>query len=46
MQNIPNNGKILKFFWIPHIQNILKQFSNICENVVYFFSYVGEWKNN
>ena len=32
-------------FRIPHPQISLKQFSNICENVVYFFYYVGGWKN-
>ena len=34
------NSKILKndgHFQIPHPQISLKQFSNICENVVYFF---------
>ena len=33
------NSKILKndgHFRIPHLQISLKQFSNICENVVYF----------
>ena len=41
MQKIPKNSKILKnegHFRIPHPQISLKQFSNICENVVYFFT--------
>ena len=49
MQKIPKNSKILKndgHFRIPHPQISLKQFSNICENVVYFFYYVGGWKND
>ena len=50
MQKIPKNSKILKndgHFRIPHPQISLKQFSNICENVVYFFFYfVGGWKND
>ena len=49
MQKIPKNSKILKndgHFQIPHPQISLKQFSNICENVVYFFYYVGGWKND
>ena len=40
MQKIPKNSKILKNdgnFQIPHPQISLKQFSNIWENVVYFF---------
>ena len=40
MQKIPNNSKILRndgYFRIPHPQISFKQFSNICENVVYFF---------
>ena len=40
MQKIPKNRKILKndgHFRIPHPQTSLKQFSNICEIVVYFF---------
>ena len=44
MQKIPKNSKILKndgHFRIPHPQISLKQFSNIYENVVYFFYYVG-----
>ena len=44
MQKIPKNSKILKndgYFRIPHPQISLKQFSNNCENVVYFFYYVG-----
>ena len=39
MEKIPKNSKILKndgHFQIPHTQISLKQFSNICENVVYF----------
>ena len=49
MQKIPKNSKILKnygHFRIPHPQISLKQFSNICENVVNFFYYVGGWKND
>ena len=41
MQKIPKNSKILKnddHFRIPHPQISLKQFTNICENVVYFFT--------
>ena len=37
---IPKNSKILKnyvHFGISHLQINLKQFSNICENVVYYF---------
>ena len=44
MQKIPKNSKILKndgHFRIPHPQISLKQFSNICENVVYFFTMQG-----
>ena len=44
MQKIPKNSKILKndgHFRIPHPQISFKQFSNICENEVYFFFYVG-----
>ena len=44
MQKIPKNSQILKndgHFQIPHTQISLKKFSNICENVVYFFYYVG-----
>ena len=47
MLKIPKNSKILKnddHFWIPHPQISLKQFSNICENEVYFFYYVGGGK--
>ena len=47
MQKIPKNSKILKnggHFRTPHLQISLKQFSNICENVVYFFYFVGGWK--
>ena len=43
MQKIPKNSKILKNdgqFRIPHPQISLQQFSNICENVNYFFYYV------
>ena len=43
------NGKILKndgHFWIPHPQISLQQYLNICENVVYFFYYVGGQKND
>ena len=49
MQKIPKNSKILRndgHFQIPHPQISLKQFLNICENVVYFFYYVGGWKND
>ena len=49
MQKIPKNSKILKndgYFRIPHPQISLKQFSNICENVVYFFYYEGGWRND
>ena len=50
MQKIPKNSKILKndgHFGILHPQISFKQFSNICENVVYFFTtYVGGWKND
>ena len=48
MQKITKNSKILKnddHFRIPHPQISLKQCSNICENVVYFFYYAGGWKN-
>ena len=41
MQKIPKNSKIFKndgHFRIPHPQISLKQFSNIFENVVYFFT--------
>ena len=41
MQKIPKNSKILKndgHFRIPNPQISLKQFSNICKNVVYFFT--------
>ena len=40
-KKIPKNSKILKndgHFRIPHPQISLKQFSNICENVVFFFT--------
>ena len=40
MQKIHKNSKILKndgHFRIPHPQISLKQFLNICENVVKFF---------
>ena len=49
MQKIPKNSKNLKndgHFRIPHHKISLKQFSNICENVVYFFYYVGGCKND
>ena len=36
MQKIPKNSKD-GHFQIPHPQISLKQFSNICKNVVYFF---------
>ena len=44
MQKIPKNSKILKndgHFQIPHPQISLKQFLNICENVVNFFTING-----
>ena len=44
MQKIPKNSKVLKndgHFRIPHPQISLKQFSNICENVVYFLQCRG-----
>ena len=47
MQKIPKNSKILKndgHFRIPHPQNSLKQFSNICKNVVYIFTMYGGGK--
>ena len=47
MQKIPKNSKILKndsHFQIPRPQISLKQYSNICENLVYFFYYVGGGK--
>ena len=43
------NSKILKndgHFRIPHPQISLKQFSNICENVVYFFLLCRGLKND
>ena len=46
MQKIPKDSKILKndgHFRIPHPPISLKQFSNICENVVFFY-YVGGGK--
>ena len=49
MQKIPKNSKILKndgHFRIPYPQISLKQFSNICDDVVSFFYYVGGWKND
>ena len=49
MHKIPKNSKILNndgHFRIPHHQISLKQFSHICENVVYFFYYVGGLKND
>ena len=39
-KNFENYGH----FWIPHPQISLKQYSNICENVLYFFDYVGGGK--
>ena len=45
MQKIPKNSKILKndgHFQFHKIS--LKQFSNICENVVYFFTMQGSGK--
>ena len=47
MPKIPKNSKILKndgHFRIPHPQISLKQFSNICKNVVYFFTMQGGGK--
>ena len=49
MQKIPKNSKNFKndgHFRIPNPQISLKQFSNIWKNVVYFFYYVGGWKND
>ena len=49
MQKISKNSKIWKnygHFRIPHPQTSLPQFSNICENVVYFFYHAGGWKND
>ena len=49
MKKITKNSKIMKndgHFRIPHPQISLKHFSNICKNVVYFFYYVGGWKND
>ena len=46
MQKIPKNSNILKndgHFRIPHPQISLKQFSNICENVVFFLLCRGVW---
>ena len=48
MLEIFKNSKILKndgHFQIPQTQISLKQFSTICEKVVYFFYYVVGWKN-
>ena len=42
MHNSSKNSKILKndgHFRIPHPQISLKQYSNICENVVYILDY-------
>ena len=47
MQKIPKKSKILKndgHFRISHPQISLKQFSNICENVLYFFTMQGVGK--
>ena len=47
MLKIPRNSTILKndgHFRIPHPQISLKQFSNICENEVYFFTKQGGGK--
>ena len=47
MQKIPENSKFLKndgHFQIPHPQISFKQFSNFCENVVYFFTMQGGGK--
>ena len=49
MQKKTKNSNVFKsdgHFQIPHPQISLKQFSSICENVVYFFYYVGGWKND
>ena len=40
-KNFENYGHFL----ILHPQISLKQYSNICENVLYFFDYVGGWKS-
>ena len=45
--HVRKNSKILKndgHFRISHPQISLKQFSNICENVVYFFTMYGGGK--
>ena len=44
MLNISENSSILKnegYFWIPHPQISLKQYSNICENIIYFLWQCG-----
>ena len=49
MQKIPQNNKILKndgHFRIPHRKISLKQFSNICKNVVVFFTMFGGGQMN
>ena len=49
MQKIPKNSKTLNnygHFKIPHPQISLQPFSNICENVINFFYYVGGWEND
>ena len=38
------NFEKLSHFRIPHPQISFKQYSNICENVLYFFYYVGARK--
>ena len=48
MQKSAKNSNFFKnygHFWIPYPQISLKQYSNICENVLYFFYYVGGWKS-
>ena len=44
MQKVPKKSKIFKnegHFRIPYDKISLKQFSNICENVVYFLLCMG-----
>ena len=48
VQNCKKALKVLKndcHFRIPHPQINLKQYSNICENELYLFYYVGGWKS-
>ena len=44
MLNISENSSILKndgYFWVPHPQISLKQYSNICEILFIFYDNVG-----